>query len=351
MTTHDAPLPRPFGTMLEPVYRRILESRNRAFDAGQGVIDIGVPVISVGNINVGGSGKTPIVMRLTEWLLASGRRPAIAMRGYKSRPGVRSDEEAQYRDRFPDVPVVAQPDRAAGLAPLVERRQIDCVILDDGFQHRRLHRALDIVLVDVTRDPFADRCLPAGWLREPPEALRRAHIVALTHTEGASDSTIDALCAQIERVRGEPPEVWSRHEWAELCSEQGVAPVESLRGQRVIAATAIGNPRAFLDSLREAEAIIGAEVRRRDHHRWTVRDARELRRLAAEHGSAYEPALVVTTDKDWVKLRMLPPTALPGRIVRPRLELAFVRGEGRLREAVEAATDPGTPPGTLSGER
>lgn len=130
--------------LLTPLYLAELGRRNRRFDRGAGVTRFDVPVISVGNISVGGVGKTPMVMTIAGWLLESGRRPCIAMRGYKAGAG-ESDEAALYRERFGDVPVVAQPDRTAGLRALFAQERvgqasslpgpgarIDCIILDDG---------------------------------------------------------------------------------------------------------------------------------------------------------------------------------------------------------------------------
>lgn len=342
----SAPIPRPIGRILEPLYRAALARRNRAFDAGRGVIDLGAPVLSVGNISAGGVGKTPMVMRILRWLLDAGLRPAVAMRGYKARPGLPSDEQALYADRFPDLPIVARPDRVAGLIPLLRDRIINCVVLDDGFQHRRLARALDIVLIDAMRDPFADRCLPAGWLREPVESLRRGggRAIVLTHAESVAPDRLAALRAKIKAVTGHPPIAETRHEWAELLTGAGPLPIAQLRGAGVIVACAIGNPHAFAHAVEAIGARVHAIVARRDHHHWTPRDAHALADLARRHADSGEPALVLTTEKDWVKLRRLPHADLPTRLAWPRLELAFQRGEPELRELVLAcaASNRGT---------
>ncbi len=334
----SAPIPRPIGGLIEPLYRAVLAQRNRAFDAGRGVTDLGVPVLSVGNISVGGVGKTPMVIRILRWLLEADLRPAVALRGYKARPGCPSDEQSQYQDRFPGIPIVARPDRAAGLIPLLRDGIINCAVLDDGFQHRRLARALDIVLIDASRDPFADRCLPAGWLREPVESLRRGggRAIVLTHTESVGPDHLAALRAKIEAVAGHPPIAEARHEWAHLATGDGPAPIERLRGAGVILACAIGNPHAFARAAEASGARVRAAVTKRDHHRWTARDTRSLAELARRHAERGEPALVLTTEKDWVKLRRLPSAVLPTRLAWPHLELAFQRGERELLELVLA---------------
>ncbi len=151
------------------------------------------------NLSVGGTGKTPMVMHVLRVLLERGYRPCVAMRGYsKSKDGA-ADETDAYRRAFPEVPIMAQPDRIAGLRSLLERtpaeKQFDRVVLDDGFQHRQIARDLDVVLIDATpgRSVFADRLLPAGWLRERVGSLARASAVVLTHAELASREHIDAL--------------------------------------------------------------------------------------------------------------------------------------------------------------
>lgn len=314
---------------VEPIYRAAVASRNRAFDAGRRVARLPVPVISVGNISLGGTGKTPMVMRIVEWLLDAGRRPAVAMRGYGSTARRPADEHALYLERFPDLPIVAQPDRLAGLRPLIDADRIDCAVLDDGFQHRFIARDLDLVLIDATRSPFADRCLPAGTLREPVESLRRAHAIILTHCESASPSHISHLRSQVSSLTSpiahpspsslHPLILESRHVWT---------AVPPLQGRPVIALCAIGNPDAFLSMIRHHGGAVAHAVIRRDHHRWTSSDVNTARRLAA----GLDSPIVLTTDKDWVKLRALDLTGL--EIARPRLALDFGPHEAQARALI-----------------
>src|SRR4051812_19919591 len=244
MTSGDRarpPLAGPIGRLTSRLYGWEIGRRNRRYDAGRGVVRFDRPVISVGNLSVGGTGKTPMVAHIVGLLLEAGHRPCIAMRGYRSQDG-RSDEAEEYRARFPSVPVVAQADRTLGLINLFALEHegrgphTDCIVLDDGFQHRKIARDLDIVLLDATREPFHDRLLPAGWLREPVESLRRAALVVLTHAESASAETIQWLSGSVGRVRARPAEAVTRHGWAALCIRERGAdrpePVEWLRGRR-----------------------------------------------------------------------------------------------------------------------
>jgi len=325
------PVPGPIGRLGERFYRAAIDRRNAAFDLGQGVVRLSVPVISVGNLSVGGTGKTPMVMRAVEWLLDAGRRPAIAMRGYRARPGEPSDEEAEYRDRFTDVAIVAQPDRAAGLAPLIEEGEVDSVVLDDGFQHRQLDRDLDIVLLDATRPFDQDRCLPAGWLREPAESLARAGAVVLTRIDQANEATVERLRRAVEAATGHPPTAECAHGWESVRVGTEDRPVEVLCGRSVVVACAIGNPESFVRACEGAGAIVSGTLVRRDHHAWNARDLRELRRLAGLD------AVVLTTAKDFVKLRGLDLGDLSPRVAVPRLAIRFTSGEDALRDAVMQA--------------
>ncbi len=336
----DGPLPACLAPLAAPasaLYRRVVARRNRNWDAGHGVVTIDRPVISVGNLSVGGTGKTPMVRTIVAWLLEAGHAPAIAMRGYKSRHGV-SDEASEYAAVFADrVPVVAQPDRLEGLLRLFAQvgDGVDCVVLDDGFQHRRIARQLDTVLIDASRDPFADACLPAGWLREPVESLARADAVVLTHAEAGGPGAIDRLKASIARHTDATVAV-AAHRWTGLeVAEAGAdreRPVEWLAGRRICAACAIGNPGPFLAGARHAVGRhLHAEIVLADHHPY---DAKTVRALI-ERARGCDAILV--TAKDWAKLARVPADRWPCPVARPKLVMGFESGERALRDTVLAA--------------
>jgi tetraacyldisaccharide 4'-kinase len=337
MAHDNGPVPAALGVLGEPVYRIVVRARNRSFDRGRRVTRLPVPVISVGNISVGGTGKTPFVMMIVEMLRSAGVRPAIAMRGYKAEREGGSDEEAEYRDRWEDVPVAAQPDRVGGIRALLgERKDIGCVVLDDGFQHRFVARDLDIVLIDATRDPFADHCLPRGWLREPVESLGRADVVVMTRADAIGSDACDRM---EERVRGvsDALVVRAAHDWDRIAVGDRVEPVSWLGGRRVVATCAIGNPGAFINQLRAGGADVAAILTERDHHRWTHRDIERLVRLAA----AEKAEAIATTDKDWVKLRRLDLAPLGVPVVRPRVRMGILGAGEALRDRVIGAARAG----------
>lgn len=333
------PLPGPAGRIAARVYGAGVARRNRKFDRGDGVITLDRPVISVGNLSVGGTGKTPMVAHLARVLLSAGRRPCIAMRGYGARPGRPSDEAAAYAEQLPDVPVVARPNRTAGLIDLfgtAEGAAIDSILLDDGFQHRQLARNLDLVLIDVTRSPLVDTLLPAGWLREPLTSLRRASGVVLTHAEAASPRAINDLRASV-KAAGTRILAVTAHEWTgldvESSSGAALMPVPWLAGKRVLAVCAIGNPGPFVRAVEKAVGRpLAGSIELRDHDPY---EQRTIDRVLAE-AQRGRADVIVTTAKDWTKLSMRP-WSIP--VARPRLALRFLEGEAELRaEVLRAAS-------------
>jgi tetraacyldisaccharide 4'-kinase len=311
------------------LYGLVIRARNARFDRGRGVESIGVPVISVGNLSTGGVGKTPMVTWVARQLADRGRRPAIAMRGYAARPPAASDEQAEYAERLPQVPVVANPDRLAALrAFLSQDRAVDCVLLDDGFQHRRIDRDLDLVLIDASRDTLHDRLLPAGHLRESPASLERADAVVVTR----ADAVDSALADMIKRHHGRPPLAWCRHAWTSLAvHEPGrrCEPVQWLRGKRVLTLLGVGHPSSIIEQLEQAGATVAANVPARDHEQY------ERPKLALAASLCEGVDAMVMTGKDWTKARALIDwSTWPVPVVVPALAIDVFEGADLLRQLV-----------------
>jgi tetraacyldisaccharide 4'-kinase len=339
------------GRFFEPLYRSVVSHKNAEFDRGRGVHKFDVPVVSIGNLSVGGTGKTPLVMHTLRVLLQAGAHPCVAMRGYGRRGGETPDEVDAYEREFPGLSVVARPDRAVGLKELLggnnATRSVavpDCVVLDDGFQHRQIARDLDVVLIDATpgRSVFADRCLPAGWLREPVESLGRASMVMLTHAELATVEHLEALKREVAKRTGAPIAV-ARHVWAGLKQrangEDRRLPLDALIGKRVVGCCAIGHPEAFFASL---ERTVGQEesVERLaypDHDALGPGRVRAIEAMAR----ASKSELIVVTDKDWSKLRRVPETEWPCPVVRPELAVVFDSGRAEFERLVLGAVGKG----------
>lgn len=352
------PLPRiagaALGRPLSLLYGLEIARRNRLYDRGKGVVTFDRPVISVGNLSAGGTGKTPMVQWLTGVLLAAGRQPCIAMRGYGAGAG-RSDEAEVYRRAFPNVPVVAQANRIYGLLRLFHEQHnadageagdaphSDCILLDDGFQHRKIARDMDIVLIDATRPPFADRLLPAGWLREGVRSLKRATHIVVTHADSIPAADRSDLERRIAKVHGHPPIAITRHAWSGLTLHTAAGPaideaISALRGRRVFAACAIGNPGPFLRVCAAAAAgPLAGELVLRDHDPYRPATVERLADAARSAGAEF----IVTTEKDWSKLADAPAAAWPCPIAVPTLTLEFVRGGEDLAHEAAAATARG----------
>lgn len=269
--------------------------------------------------------------------MRAGVHPLVAMRGYRARHG-RSDEASEHMAILAGVPVVANPDRAPAIVHAIRKDpSVGVVVLDDGFQHRRVARDLDIVLVDATRPCLDDRLLPFGWQRERASALARADAVLVTHA-GHIDP---ALSAQVQAHHGKPPAAWCDHAWSaiDLFRPGGtLAPaadrvdVPWLSGRRVAIWAGIARPELFRLQAESSGAAVVAMPTLRDHAHYS---ASGVRRLGVEARDAGAEAILMT-GKDWVKVEpLVGELPLPAAVVR--LALQFCAGEDRLRELVVAA--------------
>ena len=184
-------------------YEAAMRLRNFAYDrAWLRVTKVDAPVISLGNITTGGTGKTPMAAWLANWLGEQGRVPGLLSRGYRSLDGAANDEKLVLDRLCPGVPHVQQQDRVTAARRLVGEHRCDALILDDGFQHRRLHRDLDIVLIDALQPWGYGHVLPRGLLREPLAGLKRADLIVLTRADQVAPEQLRVLLDQLARARG-----------------------------------------------------------------------------------------------------------------------------------------------------
>lgn len=255
------------------------------------------PVISVGNLTCGGTGKTPVVAWLTQRLKASGWKPGLLSRGYKGESGV-NDEKLVLDALCPSVPHIQQSDRVAAARKLSQ--QCNILILDDGFQHRRLSRSVDIVLIDALRPWGYGHVLPRGLLREPPQALDRASLIVVTRVDLISDADRQKLEWTIGRFT-DAPIATGRFCPTRLVSSSGMkVKPRDLRNVRAAAFCGLGNPSGFAATLNQFGLCVPEELFRfyPDHHRYTEADQIRL----AEWAEAGSVDMLVTTRKDLVKL-------------------------------------------------
>jgi len=261
-----------------------------------------IPVISVGNLTLGGTGKTPLVAWVARLLLAEGHRPAVVSRGYAARPGEVSDEAAELAILVPGLTHVADRDRVRGVTAAASQGA-DVAILDDGFQHRRLRRTLDIVAVDAS-DPFGcGHLFPRGLLRESPAGLARGHAVVLTRAGGLTGDQRTAIRDTVTRARpGRPPKLWleTAHRPVATRTAGGrLEPLAAIAGRRTAAVCGIGNPAAFRDTLTACGLDLAGFRAYADHHAYSPPDCDAIAAWAKALGAER----IVTTLKDLVKLR------------------------------------------------
>ncbi len=287
------------------------------------VHEVGVPTISVGNITTGGTGKTPLVEWIARAAAREGRRPCILTRGYgRARPSTRvvvsdsehvtagacegGDEPRLLAEMLQGIAaVISDADRVAAARWALENFGSDLFILDDGFQHLRMARHLDIVAIDATNPWGSGRLLPHGRLREPPRELARADAIIITRADLAPD--IDALRLRVESLSGARPVLLSRVRKRRIRPLVGPAAAGVCEGldsalRAVAAFCAVGNPHSFFTQVRSSEGYrLSFERAYPDHHAYTQSEVDILCEEAKAHGAQ----LILTTAKDAVKLRSL----------------------------------------------
>ncbi len=299
----------------------VARARGAAFDGGLlHSVRLDVPVVSIGNLSVGGTGKTPAALWLGARLRSLGWTPAIVTRGYGGQLGGRvlraaapgatagegwgdvaavGDEAVLLAERFPG-PVVCGVDRVAAARQAIERWGADLVVLDDGFQHRRLARCFDLVLVDGGAGLGNGRVLPAGPLREPASALRRADAIVATKVE----SLPPALERELGHLAPGVPIFHAALEPRCLVAAEGPATIErplaDVAGRAVVAVSGLARAESFWQALDRLGARVVEVMEYPDHHAYSHADWQRI-------GHAGRSAdLVVCTEKDLVKLRRFP---------------------------------------------
>lgn len=305
--------------LLEKLYSRGWAWRQKRKKPG---VRVSVPVISIGNMTAGGTGKTPTIISLAKDIQKAWHKPAILTRGYKSRwekkGGMASDgkqlrarreevgdEPYMMARRLPGVPIYVGRNRVQSAYRAIEAG-CDVLLLDDGFQYEALYRDVDIVLIDGTA-PFGNgHLLPAGLLREPLSALQRAHMVIITKGDQISSETKEKIKKKIREAAGAIPVGEAYHRPGACISlahwKEGKYDIEeNLKGAAVLLVSGIGNPRAFYGTAKESGLVPTGELVFPDHHEYTKEDRVRIREKAKTLGIQD----VVITEKDAVKMDTL----------------------------------------------
>jgi len=330
---------------LTPIYRFGVYRRNRRFDSGKIVVSkVDVPVISIGNLSTGGTGKTPLVIWLCRQIRQLDRRVAIVSRGYGAaknadRTSKPNDEAMELGQRLPDVPHLQDPRRADSAAIAIEELETEVIVMDDGFQHRELGRDLDIVVVDAT-EPFGfGHLLPRGLLREPVKNILRADFVVLSRCDQVSHEEIGRTEAQLKRFCPDlpiaktkvQPAKWMQYDGQEkdLC-EFTPSPASNKGGAEVFVCCAIGNPNSFLNTVSSTGVSVTGQIFYPDHYLYGRADIEAIAEAAIQSGAT----AIVCTHKDLVKIGVNQFKGMP--IYALVAEIVFLEGEPELLAAIKS---------------
>jgi tetraacyldisaccharide 4'-kinase len=289
-----------------------------------------VPVISVGNITVGGTGKTPLVIWLCNLFREQNVNCAILTRGYKTSKDT-SDEPGVLAKNCPGTAIVINPDRLAGAIEAVKKHKAQILIMDDGFQHRRLHRNIDIVTIDAMLPFGYGKLLPAGLLREPVSALKRAQAAIITRCDLISRNNLAELMATINRINSSLIVAQTVHNPVCAVAGEKQIPLEELGGKKIFTFCGIANPEAFLATVRLTGAnIVGSKVYD-DHHNYTVVDVNDIYHDAVKS----DAQMILTTEKDYNKISQPASGAHNFVLAYLAVRAEFVDGVDRIRELIE----------------
>ena len=289
-----------FLSVLSLGYGFAIWFRNLIFDCGlKPSHDVGVPIIAIGNVTTGGTGKTPLVAFVVNWLIKQGYRPGIISRGYHALSDGTNDEKRVLALSCPGIPHIQDRNRVYAARTLVAEHQVDVVVADDAFQHRRLARRCNVVLIDALNPWGYGHLLPRGLLREPPSSLRRADIVILTRADQVTEANRVQIWQQIRQWVPQAKTIEVAFRPTQFRNIAG-ASTKELTGP-VLGFCGIGNPQGFEQTLIAANLKVLNVVSFPDHHHYSQSDIAALFEQAQRANSE----ALVTTMKDLVKLQGL----------------------------------------------
>jgi len=323
------------------LYLALITLRNFLYDAGiLKVHRVNAAVISIGNVTAGGTGKTPLVIWLCNLLGEKGVPCAILTRGYKAAQNSQLktqsyiDEPAVIAESCPNATVIINPNRVAGAREAIENFNAKVLIMDDGFQHRRLARDLDIVAIDAACPFGYERLLPAGLLREPPTALKRAHAVVLTRCDQVADADLTKLEHQLNAINPNMTIAASVHSPVCVKTAEGtqIKP-EQLKGKNAFAFCGIANPDAFFTTLKALGLNLVGISPYNDHYHYNAGDIADI----CEAAKKLNANLVLTTQKDWTKISSFEPGTKELLFGYLAIQLRFRDGREKLIGLIERA--------------
>ena len=291
-------------------------------------------VISLGNITTGGTGKTPLVIWLCKKII-SDYQCAILMRGYKTiaqETEKLADEPAIFSESCPEVKVIVNPDRVAGAEEAAIKFGTKVLIMDDGFQHRRLARDLDIVAIDATLPFGYGRMLPAGLLREPVSSLKRPGAVVITRCDQIAENELSGLEEKLRLINPDMIIARSIHAPAYVKSiDNKEIALEELKGKKIFAFCGIGNPGSFLTTIKTTGAELVDSKIFNDHHHYTEACIADI----FEQAERLKADLILTTQKDQNKITRPAASKTEIPLAYIGIEIKFLSGEEKLWGLIE----------------
>ena len=310
-----ARLARVFLSVLELPYGLVVRIRNFMYDKGlRKIHKLPVPVVSVGNLTVGGTGKTPFVAWLAQKYLDEGKFPAIVSRGYHADESGWNDEAKELKILLPDVPQAFSKNRFAAAQRLLAEhtgengtRKIDVIILDDGFQHRKLFRDCNTLLIDVTNPLGYTRLTPRGLLREPISGMKRANTVVLTRADSVAIAEKNKLREIVRHFAADVHLAEMTQIPKSLIFLSGKKQnIDAISGKSALAFCGLGNPDAFFRTVTECGAVLKKTMVFADHHRYTNADISRI----YEAKEQIDCKVIVCSLKDFVKIKKCPATGI-----------------------------------------
>ncbi len=290
-------------------------------------VRVSCPVISVGNMVLGGTGKTPLVEWICHFLRTEGHHPAILSRGYKGGEGG-GDEFRMLRKNLPSVPHIVRKDRVSAAKSAISHFGADVLVLDDGFSHLRLKRDIDIVVLDAMNPLGLGWLLPRGLLREPPENLSRADIFVVSRTDQVESGYLNTLLARLRFLFPRKPIIKAIHKPlnVENLSTGEIFGVDSLKGRAILAFCGIASPEAFRRTLEQLGVNLLDFVVYPDHHDYEVFEEAELIASARKIGAE----ALLTTEKDAQRWKSASDSPIP--VLSLRVVIDFSESPVVLRE-------------------
>ncbi len=316
---------------LSLVYQIVIRWRNRKFESGKNVTRVEVPVISVGNLTTGGTGKSPLVIWLAQFLRTQNIRVAVLSRGYGAQANQTSDEALELEQRLTDVPHLQNASRVESARIAIDELEMQAIVLDDAFQHRKIARDLDIVLIDCTRPFGFGHLLPRGLLREPLSSLARADVIILSRCDQVNASEVAEIKSTIQKHSQAPiAKVQSRASHL-LQADGQTASLESLRDKKSYAFCGIGNAENFWATLERLDFNVRNKMPFPDHHNYDREDINRIGNAAKRSHADF----IVCTHKDLVKVDINELQGLP--IYALIVEIEFCDGADAMKNLILAS--------------